>query len=350
MMRICVFAERLALPFDEGIKNYTQQLITQLASRCEVLPLTCYGQDIPQLSIENVSANPLLLSPALRRRIRQFDPHVVIYVPTACATLFSFARSRMLHVHARGAPVFMMALQVRQYGLMARMLMPHLCPELVMVQSELTERSLMYLPCSLSRLSPGIDLEKFRPVCPTKKTEIRVRHSLPLDASILLHVGHLNQGRNILALSGLQSVHGQQVVVVGSSSTPHDKELVDALRHRGVRVIDDYVANIAELYQAADCYLFPVQNETSAIDMPLSILEAMACNIPVVATRFGALGVLANVKGVYLQDDPSTFQQAIDRCYDQPIASRQWIEQFGWDRVINDLVARISDQCPIAEE
>jgi len=34
--------------------------------------------------------------------------------------------------------------------------------------------------------------------------------------------------------------------------------------------------------------VFPVEDALGCIDMPLSILEAMACNLPVITTRFGA--------------------------------------------------------------
>ena len=39
----------------------------------------------------------------------------------------------------------------------------------------------------------------------------------------------------------------------------------------------------------SDLYVFPVVNNTEAIDMPLSVLEAMSCSLPVISTRFGGL-------------------------------------------------------------
>ncbi len=49
----------------------------------------------------------------------------------------------------------------------------------------------------------------------------------------------------------------------------------------------------------SDLYVFPLKdtghnfpksyNEIGAIDLPLSVLEAMSCNLPVITTPFGAL-------------------------------------------------------------
>jgi len=61
------------------------------------------------------------------------------------------------------------------------------------------------------------------------------------------------------------------------------------LKKYGFRIIDEYVPNIEEIYNLADCYVFPTFKRHNCIDMPLSVMEAMACNIPVISTKFGGL-------------------------------------------------------------
>jgi glycosyltransferase involved in cell wall biosynthesis len=78
-------------------------------------------------------------------------------------------------------------------------------------------------------------------------------------------------------------------LLVGSTSTPQDEHLVQELEEVRVRVLRDYIPDIQEIYQLSDCYLFPVASRTAAIELPLSVLEAMACNLPVITTRFGGL-------------------------------------------------------------
>jgi glycosyltransferase involved in cell wall biosynthesis len=99
---------------------------------------------------------------------------------------------------------------------------------------------------------------------------------------------------------------------VGSSSYPEDKTLVDELEKMGVKIFLGYMENVEEIYQLSDIYIFPVEEMNSSIGLPLSILEARACGIPVVTTDFGSIRS-------YLEDDfgsikyskPSKFKKAV---------------------------------------
>lgn len=345
-MRICVFSERLRRPFDEGIKNYTLHLARGLADQHEVLTLTAYGESIPKLGIENLPANPLMLSPWVARRLRQFRPEVVLYVPTACATPFSFWRARMLKLYAGGAPVVMVALQLRQYGRLGKLVMPRLCPDLVFVQSEATRETLAWCGCSIQMLSPGIDTDRFHPVTLEKRLALRQRYGVSPEAYVPCHVGHLNRGRNVQALLALQRHPGNQVVVVGSTSTIHDGELVAELRNSGALLIDTYVADVAEIYQMADCYVFPVHSRISSIDMPLSVLEAMACNLPVVTTRFGGLPTLFQEgAGFVYIDSPEQLAAAVEACKGGQAETRRMVEPYAWPRVAQRMLEQIAHLC-----
>ena len=66
-------------------------------------------------------------------------------------------------------------------------------------------------------------------------------------------------------------------------------------------VFTNFIENIQHYYQIADCYLFPVFRATSAIDAPLSVLEAMACNLPIVSVPVGDVPeVIDGTDGCYL--------------------------------------------------
>ena len=90
---------------------------------------------------------------------------------------------------------------------------------------------------------------------------------------------------------------GCQAVLVGSTSTGQDDRLVHMLEQAGVIVVREYASAIEEYYQAADCYVFPVTSATGAISLPLSVLEAMACNLPVVTMPYGDLAALFPATG-----------------------------------------------------
>ena len=79
------------------------------------------------------------------------------------------------------------------------------------------------------------------------------------------------------------------ILVVGSTTTVQDEALCSLLRDEGIIVFRRYIPRIEELYQLADYYVFPVQRNDAAIETPLSVLEAMATNLPVLTTKFGSL-------------------------------------------------------------
>ena len=123
------------------------------------------------------------------------------------------------------------------------------------------------------------------------KLSLREKYNIPIDKYVVSHMGHLNEGRNLETLIPLQEA-GYQIVIVASSSTPSDsrgpEELKQKLIDSGIIIIDRYIDKIAEIYQLSDLYIFPVMAKCSSIGLPLSILEARACGIPVLTTDFGS--------------------------------------------------------------
>ena len=355
-VRICVFSERQVSACDEGIRNYALALARALEAAPSAQPhdvrlLTTYGETqagggrAPQHGVTNVQANPLLLSLPLRRAIRRFAPELLLYVPTACATPFSFVRARVLECYTRGAPVVQIALQPRSYGRLARRVMRRCCPALVLVQSEATHATLAPLGCALRLIRPGIDLERFRPLPADQRAALRQRYGIAPEDYVLLHVGHLNRGRALQALLPLQATAGQRLVIVGSSTTVQDATLVAELRAAGVLVIDHFVLDIAEVYQLADCYVFPVQDARASIDVPLSVLEAMACDLPIVTTRLdGLTRLFAPAPGLRYVDSPAELPSAVAACRELVEAgTRALVAPYAWTNVAQQVLDVIAE-------
>ncbi len=111
----------------------------------------------------------------------------------------------------------------------------------------------------------------------------------------------------------------------------------------------DYVKHEALLpiYQAHDVFVLPSENE----GMSNTVLEAMACGLPIVATRTGGTDELVADNGLVLKNSKAkTIAAAFTRFLDHPdlIASmgprsRQRAEELGWDRIAAQYIACYRD-------
>jgi hypothetical protein len=103
---------------------------------------------------------------------------------------------------------------------------------------------------------------------------------LPSDRLVFLHVGHATDGRNLRSLSPLAASDVLQLVL--SPYSPLDEGTLPT--GPGVRVVHEKVS-VGEYYRAADVYVFPTVDTNAAIGVPMSIVEALGNQLPVVARR-----------------------------------------------------------------
>lgn len=159
----------------------------------------------------------------------------------------------------------------------------------------------------VERCAPGADFrQQFIGIDPERLNGSSSERSswpeLANDRPTALHVGHLRRNRGLDLLVEAKRLAGgrAEIIVLGSPTFPADPEVVEALAAAGVIVRREYVADLANLYASVDLYLFPVRSEVGgAIDLPLGVLEAVACGTPVVSTPFGSLpSALVDVPGV----------------------------------------------------
>jgi glycosyltransferase involved in cell wall biosynthesis len=134
----------------------------------------------------------------------------------------------------------------------------------------------------------GVDLSQFKHVNEETKFLLRRQYGVPTDKKIALHVGHLNRERGLSDIMDLINGNMQALIVV-STSTKQDQGLKNALVNKGALIVDTFVEHIEHYYQLADIYIFPTQRRTSAIEFPLSVIEAASCGLPIIATPFGGL-------------------------------------------------------------
>ncbi|MEX0683795.1 MAG: glycosyltransferase [Dehalococcoidia bacterium] len=331
--RVAVVSEHMGGTLDEGIRKFATELMEGFRAHAIVFGISTTGtENATHPLVKHVSGNKLFMGRALRDEIEEINPDLIVYIPSASGTAFSFWRARILKRCAPKAKIAMIAVQQRHHTPLGRLVVSEMTPDKVFAQSRETIRYMEWLGMAAQFLPSGVDLVRFQPVDDPKKAELRGKWSLPADDYLVLHVGHIKPGRNVELLMGCRKV-GTPVVVSGKSMG-QDAGLRKRLEAAGVILIDTYVRDIEEIYQACDAYLFPVRDEDSAMEFPLSVLEAMACNLPVVAYPYGGLTMaLEPGDGLVFVESDEAMVAAIESVRRIPVSTRAKAEPYTWEHV-----------------
>lgn len=321
-MNVCIFGPR-GDQLDEGTKNVSVHLHRRLRRR---------GVDATLVDLREVGNG------ALRRSLVDVDPDVVHLVPGPTGRELAFLRALSLLKRCESVVT---ATQPR-FNALSKSFLPYLDPSLVFVQSSADRSRFEALGYLTEFLPIGVDLSRFSPVDAAERARLREDLDLPETGRLFLHVGHVERNRGVRSLLGLRQ-YGH-LVVVGSPSTGPERDLVASLRDAGVTVRTDYVSAIEKYHRAADVYLFPVQEEANSIRTPLSVLEAMACNRPVVSTRFGGLTDLFDEgDGLRFVDSFADVSES-DLTF-SGVDTRDKVRRYSWDAVAEQVIAAYERLC-----
>ena len=183
-------------------------------------------------------------------------------------------------------------------------------------------------------LKIGVDTQKFIPPAEGQAERLKEKYGFDPNRKLVLHVGHLQEGRNIRHLMKLSEEY--QVLLVTSTLTKDeaDQKLKnDLLSRPNIRIMDDYIPHIQGIYQMCDVYFFPVAECGHCIDVPLSCMEAAACGKPIVTTRFGEMKEFGSVKGLVYIDafDEETINQKIAEALSvDKTETREAVKAYDW--------------------
>lgn len=342
MQRIALVSEDLCPPLDEGFKKASAAIADSLADI--VTELTVFTPEPGDLKARTAGLprNKLLLSSAFGLNLRRSAPDIILYIPQAAATVMSLLRAALLKHQSGSRPVVVMSLQQRKHQAFIRPFLRMLRgPDLVLVLSNASLAIMRQSGLRAARVPLGVDTDTFRPPGARESAKLGAKYGLG-EVRPILHVGHVSAGRNLGALRRIAEAD-RQVLIVTSTSTRQDAEVAGALRHRNITMIDRFIENIDEIYRLACGYIFPTFSETGAIEIPLSILEAMASNLPVVTTPFGGIPDLFKPGGGL--SICRTEDELVARAVEMPdlttVATRDLVLPLSWDRVARMIVETV---------
>lgn len=335
-----IFTNCLSETPDEGCLKIANSLIIKIKSCSPETKVVSYER---QTSLADlfVSSNKLLLTGDIIRTVGKSKENV-LYVPFPARSSATALRIFILSLFAK-KKVSALLTQVTEISFLAKVFLSFCKAELIVVSDD-TKRILQKAvnPKRICKIPMGVDTEKFKPVTKEKSAQLKEKYGIPPEKTVVLHVGHLNEGRNVAQLMKLDEKY--QVILVTSTLTKdeQDKDIKNKLLScLNIRLIDDYVPNIEEIYQLADVYFFPVTETGKCIDVPVSCLEAAACNKPVITTDFGEMKAFRDKCGFWFID--SFEEENLNRLVDEAVNcsnpdSRTAVLEYDWSKAVNKIL------------
>lgn len=323
---------------DEGSLNIANSLIRRIKRAKPETTVVSYERHAAWSDM-HLPINKFLLNGMLIRLIRE-KKEPVLYVPFPTRMLPAALRIFILSRFARRGLRTMLVMQGTM-GRLAGWLIKHSGAEILTVSRSSWETYREIIGSRAVYLRTGVDTKRFAPVDEEKKAALREKYGLPQDKPIVLHVGHMNPGRNIGCMLELdESWHG---VLVVSTTTAGGQDM--QLRRKfaeksNIKLLDTYCPAIEEIYQLSDVYLFPVVETGHCIDVPLSALEAASCGIPVVTTAYGEMQELTEKKGFYQIEsfDPAALNDLLERALAERISPRESVLEYDWNIAVEFLL------------
>lgn len=318
-MRICLISW-YAGALNEGAMATAFHLTEELSQRHQILHF-------------NVNK---VFSPSFWKEVRNFQPQIVHYIPGRSTS--SFVITKTLALWSGRARTITSALF--PISSLTRRLVPYLKPDLILTQSLDTERIFAGLGCKTKFLPSGVDTKKFTPTPQELKADLRKKYELDREKFTILHVGHIAEGRGVGWLGEVSKMENCQVILAINPSLKAERHLLKRLKANGCIIWNTYFKDIEEVYGLSDCYLFPApRGSFHAVELPLSVMEAMSCNLPVVSTRFGALPrVFTEGNGLFFTDTRDGLFQRLEAVRNGvEVRTRNNILPYSWKQITQSL-------------
>ena len=132
----------------------------------------------------------------------------------------------------------------------------------------------------------GFDPERFFPVDSIRRAEIRAGLGLPEDSDVILWAGTNLERKGleplIKALGTVTSTRDFRLLIAGPDTLGYMNAEAEKAGITDRIILTGYTKDMVSLYQASDIFVLPTRYDPFAN----TCLEAAACGVPVITTRF----------------------------------------------------------------
>lgn len=219
-----------------------------------------------------------------------------------------------------------------------------------------SDRTASYLEGAAEVIMHGIDLEGFSP--PKDRPALRAQLGLPPEATLIGCYGRIrsSKGTDVFCAAMLDVMHARpdaHALIMGRA-TAKDRDFFQQIKDQVAQsaCADRFhflpevpVEDMADWYRVLDLYVAPQRWE----GFGLTPIEAMACGVPVVATRVGAFEqiVVDGTGALVAPGDAGALGVAIEGAFAPPHQITAWAansrrhvaEHFSIDREAAELIA-----------
>jgi hypothetical protein len=315
------------LPRDTPVEG-AQMLASQIeAHLCQKHAAVAYGPGPGQRS---APLHPKWVGRSALSGMRRHQPGAVVYMPASGLTVAAVLRALLIWVSVRPRHFSVLVAQFHagRGTLAALRLLGPLGWAWAVCNREQQKHLSQVAGIRAAVVVPRISATK---LSSRSRADARAVLGLPAEGRIYLHVGHARRGRNLNALASLAS-DGHLVVVLSGAFNEEAGAVPEGPR---ITIVRGYVPSLADYYRAADVYVFPIADVGSVIGVPMSIVEALANELPVVAVRSPMVERWSKTNGVLLVDRPVDVPDAARRAHELhvPASIVPSVSQCGGDLV-----------------
>ena len=324
--KILIITNTISDEINEGQQKLTYQLVSKLAGS-ERVDWVTYATKCSRASRHF----PSILSPALLWQMIRLKYRYILFVPVDVEKPHYWLMAKFLSAIFRKK----VGLLIGWYHKKEPPRQISFCrPDLFITASDIWKVFQEY-PGRKFQIQSAVDTKIFSPVSQEEKLRLKKKLGLPLNEKVVMHAGHLTEGRRLGWMAELPK--GYRGLLL--RSTFHEQVMPEAedlyfrlLNRKNVTIVEGYLAHIEEYFQASDVYVFTA-DETGAINVPLSVFEALSCNLPVVSTRIGELENIPQGEGLFyvsgedIEETIRTIDKAskIEECH-----TRDKVKQYDW--------------------
>lgn len=335
-----ILSNSLSVAADEGSLKLATNIVKRIKQQNSDGTFVVSFNRETDISDVHIELNKFHISKQLVSIIKNHN-YRLLYIPFPASSFSMAIRIFMLSLFARkGLQVCL----IRQYDMsrLTALIINLSRAQIVVFSKKACDFYRKIVNNHILYLKSGVNTQKFTPVSSEKVKELKTKYGFNPDVPIILHVGHMKDGRNISKLMDIDEKYQVLLVTSTLSKERQNENLKNKLLScSNIRIMDNFIPNIEEIYQMCDLYFFPVVQMGHCIDIPLSCLEAAACDKPVITTDFGEMQEFVEKNGFYFINDLN--KENINRAIEYVISeydcgSRDSVLEYDFDNSINRLV------------